>query len=225
MTTTKKYKVVYDVDDVLWGLNRRVFDALKLDISLHITYDIDINPYFSKADVARINAKFADGATFEKMEFYPGAADILAIEPLGAEVYIHSNCYSQAVADAKLHQLRELLPLLPEERIAMNFVSSSITTKKLDQDILVLADDSPYNIAKSHALVNIMPNKTFNVSSDAEKIMTDSGKIMCTGDYRQALPELLERGTSCVVRAEDLLEVNQMVHDIILMQKEIQHAA
>ena len=223
--TATKYKVIYDVDDVLWDLNGYVLRQLGIPPERHVMYDVSQGPLLSATERQDILASFKDPAIFENIDFYPGADEILAVEALGGEVYIHSNNFNSAIAEHKRRQLRQLLPAMNPQRINLSIINHSTNTKQLLEDVLIFIDDSPYNVAKSQALVNIMPNKCYNTyPSEAAKVVA-SGKVFVEGDYQEELPSLLQADTRCVIRADNLLEINQMIRNIILMKKEMMYAA
>ena len=153
--------IVYDVDDILWDLTRRI--ALKRGLDPDICYAIfriPDNPELTKADQDYIIKSFANADIFRNIDFHPGIIDLLRPESLGAKVKINSNCFSQAIADLKISQLLQAIPGLTTDDIQVNIIDHSKALRKpLNPETTLLIDDSPHNIAESPALLNIMPSR------------------------------------------------------------------
>lgn len=218
MGEQKLLKVVYDVDDVLWGLNRRVERILGIDKSRNVEYCISRSPTFSPAEQSAIMKCFHDAETFKQMAFFPGASEILDCEPYGATVRIHSNCLTAAIAEQKRIQLHKLLPSLKPAFIKLSVVTPAANRKAIDQDAYIFVDDSPYNIASSTAKFNLVPRQPWNQTDKAKSTMTADGKqIVSLHDVD--LSALINSRHRYIIYSKNLREINQTVIDIIKLKQ------
>lgn len=162
-------KIIYDIDDVLWGLNARMTERLGLDYDM-IT-DVDYGcTNFSETDTARIFRAYEDASIFTDMDFYPGIERLLDVEQYGVEVHINSCACSDAVVRQKRQELSRVLPKLCSERLNIYSIAGQQKhAKRIDQSTLVFIDDGPHNIAHSEAKYNIMPRKPWNMSESAQR--------------------------------------------------------
>lgn len=163
--------IVYDIDDVLWGLMPRIAARGGLDpATCYAIFNLADNPELSASDRDYIIKSFSNADIFREINFYPGVSDILLPETLGAQVKINSNCYSSAIAELKISQLLQTIPDLSADHIQVNLIDYDSTHRKsLDPHTTILIDDSPYNIAKSPALLNVMPaNVAWSVHPSAK---------------------------------------------------------
>ena len=158
MLYSPKRKVVFDIDDVLWGLTHRVVQQLSIKYQDWITFQVLQNERYSMETRIAINNAFRDPATFANMQFYTGVERIMDIEEYGAIVQIKSNSFSEAVAVSKRQQLLCAIPGLREEQLYLPIVDEHTTMqKRFDDDTFISIDDSPSNIAGSPACFNFMP--------------------------------------------------------------------
>lgn len=168
----EKPRIVYDVDDVLWSLDRRVFGQLGIPLEKHIEYRIQDNPLLTPAEREAVMAAYCDQQTFVDIEFeLPAASEIFRPEQLGAHVEIRSNCYSQAIADQKAMEVARLFPDLRPDQLILQTISTKTYRKDLRDDTFIFVDDSPYNIAKSDARFNIIPRQNQNTSEYSQAVM------------------------------------------------------
>ena len=209
----KVIKVVYDVDDVLWGLDDYVMEFLGLDINDNIEYRISKSPIFTAKERKAIIDCFCDAKMFENMEFYPGADKITDVEKYGATVRIHSNCYSDAIAEQKRRQLYALLPQMKRSFIKLLTVSPTADQKQVDQDAYIFVDDCPYNVALSMAKFNFVPRKPWNLTTKAKDTMTADGKQILEAETCDFV-SLINSRHRYIIYAKDLQHINQAVIDI-----------
>lgn len=221
--TDKLLKVVYDVDDVLWPLNQRVFAHLQLDFRKDIVYNVSTNPLLTPAERRAVLDAFHQAETFVDMDFYPGANEILQSEPLGATVRIHSNCYTPAIAELKRTQIQQILPQMKPAFIKMSLISTNPNHKQVDADAFVFVDDNPYNIAGSKAPVNIVPRQPWNTTTEAAQVLTSKHKVLVESGWPTALPELIQQHQHCAVLAQGLKEANQIIQYAIKLKQEAKH--
>ena len=132
--TDKLLKVVYDVDNVLWPLNRRVFTQLGLDYRKDVNYNVQLNPLLNAAQQAAVLDAFHQATTFAAMHFYPGAKEILQAESLGATIRIHSHCYTAEIAELKRAQIQKILPQMKPAFIKMSLITNNPNNKQIDAD-------------------------------------------------------------------------------------------
>lgn len=189
--------VVFDCDDFLWKMMRRIVLHLGLDFqTATAVFAIRENKLLTPAQQDAILAAFADERYFRNIVFEPGIADILKVCELGAEVKINSNAFTEQVAEAKFYSLLAVVPELKPSQIQMNIVSAgpSAQRKTMDPRTTILGDDSPYNIALSPALLDIVPkDMPWSISPKAMEIMRGK-RVFC---------------------AENLEHTNQLIYQVV----------
>ena len=216
-------KVVYDVDNVLWPLNQRVFTMLDIDCRKDVNYNLFSNPLLAPAQRQAVMDAFHQAKTFVDMNFYPGADEILQVEPLGATVRIHSHCYSAEIAELKRSQLEQLLPQMKPAFIKMSVISDDPNNKQIDADAFIFIDDNPYNVNISKAPVNVVLRQPWNTTAEAAQALTSGNKVLVETGWQAMLPELLAKRQHCVIMAQTLKEVNQIVQQAIKLKQEAKH--
>lgn len=175
--------VVFDVDDVLWSLNRRVSEITGIDYNKFTTFSIHDNTLLTEDEKRTVLQVYQGHELFEEMKFYSG---VTRINQLNADVRINSNACSEAAAELKRNQVSGILNL-PAEKIVITVVDD-IKKKKMDDNVFVFVDDSPYNIAASKATFNIVPKKPWNDTDEARKIMRQNGVgFIYVDDLQQAI--------------------------------------
>ncbi len=159
LDSNKTSLVVYDIDDIVWLLNYRIAEDLGIDENRFLsTFSVKDNPLLSRDERQKIIAAFADSRYFENIQFMTGVENILAPQQLGAKVVFNSNSFSERIAELKTEQLLAAVPGLRQEQIQMHIIHYGKTHKKaLDPSTTILVDDSPFNVALSPALMNVMP--------------------------------------------------------------------
>lgn len=186
---------VYDADDILWMLMRRVTQKLDLDWwTATAIFSIRDNRLLTPYQQDAILDAFGNPKMFENIKFLPGASEIMRPCELGAKVKINSNAFNEKIAELKAVQLLAGIPGLKLEDIQMNIISRKDAKKKpIDPRTTIFVDDSPHNTAKSPALLNIMP------------------KYMPWSCCPQAILEINGKPT---VWRKDLITINQLVYDL-----------
>lgn len=150
--------VVFDIDDIVWGGQRRVAARLGIPFELLEEFHILENQRLTEAQRLAVNNCYRDPSFYRDIPFFPGFERILELEKFGARLQFNSNCFSQEALESKRDQIRIVLPDARPEQFRFNLVDGSTTIKKkFDDDSFIVVDDSPYNIAKSPAPYNIMP--------------------------------------------------------------------
>lgn len=195
--SAEKLKVVYDCDDVLWDLNTRVARLKGIDPNCLVNFAMLENEALSMAERQAMLAGFRDAKSFEAIEFYEGADNILGAEELGATVMINSNAYSAAIAELKKQQLTQLLPEMKQEHMRIQVIDpDGACHKEIERDLFIFVDDSPFNVALSEAKINIMPRRLWNVTPKAKEIVCDKN----------------------VIWIDDLVKINQFVRETLAKQ-------
>ena len=171
MTKCKKI-VVFDVDDILWSLNEKAAKLANIPYEKLITFNVPDNPLLTEVEKARLIEIYNSDELFAEMNFYDG---VTRLNTLDADVRIVSNVFSKGPANQKLTNLRKVIRL-PYWQIHLNMVTNPYK-KELPEDTYIFVDDSPYNIAGSTAIHNIMLRKPWNTSEFANKIMGDIPRV------------------------------------------------
>lgn len=172
LAEVRPVKVFYDVDDILHNLTERTAAHVGVDMNLWVDYHIQESLYYTPEQISHIVRTFEEPNIFQEMQFYPGTEAILAPRQLGAYVGLNTNSFTQAVADTKMPQLLARVPHLCESDVINNICGATgALRKELDPQTFIFVDDSPYNIAKSPAQVNVMMKKPYNVTPHAYEVM------------------------------------------------------
>lgn len=152
--------VTYDYDDIFWSLLETVCRRLSIDFQrAGAVFKIKENPLLTSEEQEAIIAAFADPSFFQDIQFFPGVADITRILDLGAELRINSNAFSAKIGDLKTEQLLAAVPDLRPEQIQMNIIDHSTSDRKpIHPDTFIFHDDSPHNVLRARATINIMPD-------------------------------------------------------------------
>lgn len=170
-------KIVYDIDDTLWGLNKKICEKLNIDENKITKFEIHGIDELTKAEQDSIIYEYTNSDNFRNICWYKGIYDILAPEKLGAQIYIKSNSTSKEIAELKYIQIKQLINI-DDSRLQLHIITVGECKKKeLDSDMEIFIDDSPYNIANSTAKVNIILNHPWNTSMDALEIMAGKNVI------------------------------------------------
>lgn len=154
--------IVFDLDDTLWDLNKKACKLTGVYYHKLRTFLTTENPYLTDKEKVDLLNIYQNPILWENIEWINGAKAISSFEMLAddVKVYIISNCMNQAIADKKRSFLSKELDI-PDSQIILN-VEKCATEKKMIDDIYILVDDSPYNIAQSKAKYTIIPNKPWN---------------------------------------------------------------
>lgn len=170
-------KVVFDIDDTAWGLNDRVCSMLSIDINNILDFYIKNNNRLSESQQKSLLDSYSDYKVFENIKWYDGFTSIFDLEKFNCYVFINSNCSTLDVKNTKLVELVDKLHF-PSDRIILNIISDS-KNKRLDDDIYIFVDDSPFNIAKSNAVYNIALRKPWNTSDIGVETIGNKKVIYC----------------------------------------------
>ena len=148
-------KVIFDVDDTLWSLNKRVARITGIDYNKLTIFSVHDNTNLTEKEKQEMLRVYADTDTFRDIEWDDG------IE------HINSNNSTEEIAKVKREQLHSILNI-QDDHIIMNITGlkkSSITKKVIDGDTYILIDDSLHNIEMSTAVYNIIIRRPWNQNS------------------------------------------------------------
>lgn len=173
-----KNKVVFDVDDTLWGLNDRICASLGIDKSVIHDFNIRKNKSLTDAEKSALLRAYSDVDFFRNIKWFRGIELLNNLFNKGVDVRISSNCMTAYIANVKTEQLLHKL-ILPQSSIKMNIISSDSSSKEVNDDAFILVDDSPYNIRNSNAKYNILIRQPWNTSLNAYETMTGKTLIYC----------------------------------------------
>lgn len=185
--------VLFDVDDVLWGLSERVAEHVGVHYSKLVDFHILENDLLTMKQRLAINEAYRTPQIFRNIEFFPGAERIFELESFGVLVQICSNSFSEEVRDLKLQQLLRLYPGISSEKLLLNIVNekSTLRGKYSDSRIICSIDDSPYNVASSHAQHNLVPTAPWNVTDKAHNIMNVCYEHCAHGDVNSIIRRVI----------------------------------
>lgn len=216
-------EIIYDVDDVLWPLVDRVFARLNIPLEKETDFDFQSNPALTANEKQAILTGFSDPHTFDDMNFYPQLSEILQVEELGARVYINSNSYSADIIERKRAQIQAQLPNFPSERLTLNLITDHANKKQIRANTFIFVDDSPYNIALSNALINILPEKNWNTSEVSRKYMADSGGIFIE-PTRKNLEHIIQNPRQkYIIYSKNLHETTKIIYQLVKLNQEQNH--
>lgn len=159
---------IFDMDDVMHYLNRKVARIKKIDEKKFTMYSIFDNPNMTAEEKELMTRAYQETDTYRDIEFIQPVIDLINHvyhEYPEHPVHIVSNCCTRPIADIKMEQVIKVLDL-PEERIHMNVIDvyTQSLQKKLPDDMFIFVDDSPHNIVMSEAVHRIMPARRYNAN-------------------------------------------------------------
>lgn len=211
-----RLKILYDVDDVLWPFTQRIFNKLNIPLEKETDFHIENCSQLTVGEREVLMYEFQNADNFAKMNFYPAARDILRPEELGAIVGIHSNAYSEGVAQHKLQQIPELLPELPPEQLTINVVTPQTSHKQIPADTLAFVDDSPYNIRSSRAKFNFVPRRPWNDNPLMKQVMLESGGEVIQDFQSVPLDDIWTTDNyKYIMIVDDLATINDLIYQLV----------
>lgn len=159
---------IFDMDDVMHYLNRKVARIKKIDEKKFTMYSIFDNLNMTAEEKELVTRAYQETDTYRNIEFIQPVIDLINhvyYEYPEHPVHIVSNCCTRPIADVKMEQVIKVLDL-PEERIHMNVIDvyTQSLQKKLPDDMFIFVDDSPHNIVMSEAVHRIMPARRYNAN-------------------------------------------------------------
>lgn len=189
-------KIVVDVDDVLWGLNEKICSERGIDYSKIVTFSSSANPLLSESEKKELKESYGDAKIFRNIKWYEGVSELFSLEGYGATVIINSNNLCKEVMDTKEAEIRNNFPSIRDEQLVLN-VPNNYSEKSIGDDVFILVDDSPYNVAKCNAEYYLVPRKPWNMSEDGTSIMKDKlNSVIFYDNFIEAL-EIMKRLSAC----------------------------
>lgn len=194
-------KIIFDVDDILWSLNKRMTDKAGLIYENQITFRTEDNPLLTTAQKEKAMTILRDNTTFENIKWHDG---IERINNIPADIYINSNSLSQETADTKRKQLHDVLNI-PDDHMTLNVTvsASAIKQKKIDNDTFIFVDDSPHNLSMSTAKYNIALIRPWNTSNIGKTIIKESNRKVI---YCESLNKIIDTINMILKKEEDFYE-------------------
>lgn len=174
--------LVFDVDDVLWGLNDFVFEHLGINPVIITDFCLDACSELSDGLRRKMLKMYQSVDVFYSLTPYAGVERIPSLERLGYNLKINSNCSSLEVMNYKLKVLRSLG--FKKENIVLDV---GYKTKEIGEDVFGFIDDSPYNVVQSNAKINFMPRKVWNTSEKMKSLVRSKNTV-----YYSDLNELID---------------------------------
>lgn len=159
--------VVFDIDDVFWPLNEKTCRASGIPYEKIVTYHYDRNPLLSASEKQALLEAYTDRRLHADMAFFPDAREFLrlALDPR-VKPWLVSNGLSRESLDDKQRNMRAFLGKdygRFEARYHL-IVPADSHKKELPDDIYMIFDDSPSNVAGSKARYAFMPERPWNQS-------------------------------------------------------------
>ena len=183
----KKFKIVFDMDDVLWNFNDRVCDRIGLDKSQIVTFHVAKNPLLSDAQKASLIKAYGNVEMFRDIEWHQDIGKINQLVRAGHDIYINSHCINHEIIILKRMQLSSVLEV-PDDNILLSVIETDSESKKnIGDDVDIFIDDNPNNIIHSKACINVMPTKTWNTSKYALEELSKSPNVIVVDGLNEVM--------------------------------------
>lgn len=187
-------KIIFDMDDTLWSLNKRICQHTGIPYEKIITFSIHENPLLTESEKQITLSSYGNTAMFENIEWFDGISQLNdMIHDENINVFINSNSINETCSALKRRQLHEILDL-PDDHIIINDINGkkkNVIQKTIDSDTYIFVDDSPHNVAMSPAEYNIMIKTPWNQSDAGKTIVKDKNVIYCD-DFNHVLKTIYE---------------------------------
>lgn len=180
-------KVVFDIDDTLWGLNKRVCHRAHVPFQNITTFLVGDNKNLTKDQIEAVVSQYWYPATWTNIKWYKGIDKIKDLEKnYKCEVYLYTNCATEELAKLKVEQAH-IATGLPYDRIIAN-VTNQHHRKRSLEGTYIFVDDSPYNIEQSTAAHVLTLNKPWN-----KTVYRDVKRFNYLNEIIDYIPTLLQR--------------------------------
>lgn len=189
----RKIKVVFDMDDILWDLNRVATNMAKIPYDKIIVFDVNENHLLTEEQKEALKKAYSSAELFDNMIWYEGAEKIFTLERKNVEISINSDCLGANVVQRKYKLLHNLYAV-DDSRLILNDLTKGIA-KEIGDNVTIFVDDSPHNHVMNKAKYHIMMNKPWNVSAIGRAALGD-----------------LDKG---IIRCESLIEIIEKVKELI----------
>lgn len=160
-------KIVFDCDDVLHDLNGKLCRENGINIEKITVFNIYQSSMLTQREKETLMGCYKNAETFAHIDWYPEAERLHEIQEAGGDIFINSNCFNEKTAYYKKQQLLKLG--IPEDHIFLNIITQPDSHKGVGEDIFINVDDHPFNIVNSSAEINVLMDKPWNHSKEAEK--------------------------------------------------------
>lgn len=218
-TNTKSFVVIYDCDDVLWPLTKRLNDKFGINEGKQTCFKLDEDTNLNESEKSKLRAGFVDPDNFRQMNFYPEVSSIEKVAQPGVEIIVNSNSFSTDIIKLKRSQLQAAFPFIPPKNLHLNLVTPNSNRKTISREVFAFVDDSPYNIAESEALLNLVPQKPWNINDAALNVITkNGGKVI--RNWQKELHQILEKSDKYIIFVKDVGEANKLICEAIKLKKE-----
>lgn len=182
-------KIIFDMDDTLWSLNKRICQHTGIPYEKIITFSIHENSLLTESEKQMTLSSYGNTTMFENIEWFDGISQLNdMIHDENINVFINSNSANKTCSALKRRQLHEILDI-PDDHIIINDTGckkKNVIQKTIDSDTYIFVDDSPHNVAMSPAEYNIMIKTPWNQSDAGKTIVKDKNVIYCD-DFNQVL--------------------------------------
>ena len=102
-------KIIFDVDDTLWGLNKKICKKLHISYDIITTYSAYDNYKLTKQEQISMIKEYGNPKTFQNISWFQ---DVEKLNELNADIYINSNSLNHECANQKLKELLKILQFL-----------------------------------------------------------------------------------------------------------------
>lgn len=153
-------KIVYDVDDTLWGLNRVVYPMIAPGLTEKdaITFNCTKNPHLTKEQQQRALKLYSDPEIVKLCKFFDGIERVFDLEVSGkAEVWISSSNSGEDTKQMKEGRLLREIPNVNPEHLRL---TTGFDHTREPGDILV--DDRADNVINSDFKYYVLINQPHN---------------------------------------------------------------
>lgn len=172
-------KIIFDVDDTLWSLNKKVCMNLNIPYEKIITFSVYENPLLTKNEKKKMLNAYGNPELFKDILWFDGIKRINQLNDV--DIYINSNSVNEECTKCKYKQLTSILKI-PSNHILINTIdikNENVTKKDIDKDAYIFVDDSPHNVSLSNAKYNIMIKTPWNQSASAKQLIKNKNVIFC----------------------------------------------
>lgn len=153
-------KIIYDVDDTIWQLNRTICNLYGLDCNRIKEYDITKTTVLTEEEKRILLESYHNAEIFKLCQYNKGYERVFNLERLGlANVYISSASLNEEIRKVKEYRLLKEIPNINKKHVKLT-VGRNTYQGRVKGDILI--DDSPINIEKEDFKYNILINQPYN---------------------------------------------------------------
>ena len=160
-------KVVFDIDDILWPLNKRIANLYNIDHNALVTYSIFDNPILNDIQKDCVLKAYSNPELFKDINWFPGADMIMDLEKCGVKVFLNSNCFHKEIAKLKYEQIHKLIDI-PDSQFILNVYGEDVIEghkdKNIGDGVFAFVDDSPHNLIKANAQYLYTLNRPWNIN-------------------------------------------------------------